>query len=65
MGSDPLSDSSLVRQSYRQHKYDVCVISEFLYFFQMNGGNVEMRTVQSDSNNILSLISFHFLLNIM
>ena len=37
----------------------------FFYFFQMNGGNIEMRTVQSDSNNILSLISFHFLLNIM
>ena len=36
----------------------------FLCFFQFNGGNIEMRTVQSDSNNI-SLFSFHLLLNIM
>ena len=30
-----------------------------LFFFQINGGSIDIHTVQSDSNNI-GLFSFHF-----
>ena len=57
MGSDRKSNSSIVGQTYRQHLYDMHRIS--FIFFQINGGNIEIHTVQSDSINI-GLFSFHF-----
>ena len=50
---DPIANS-IVRQSYGQHDYEVCGISNFevfksFIFFQINGRNIEINTVQSDS----------------
>ena len=61
MGSDRLSDSSIIQQSYRQCKYDVRGISKFSFiFFQINGINIEIYIVQNDSNNIHLYIIFIF-----
>ena len=61
MGSDRLSDSSIIQQSYRQCKYDVRGISKFSFiFFQINGINIELYIVQNDSNNIHLYIIFIF-----
>ena len=34
-------------------------------FFQINGGNIEIHTVQSDSNNVSIYLIFIFFLNFM
>ena len=61
MGSDQYSDSSIVRQSHRQHKCDVRgILKKSLIFCKINGLNIEIHTLQSDSNNFSIYLIFFF-----
>ena len=62
MGSDLLVGqlySPIVWHSYTQHEYDMHGISKFLLIFsQINGGNIEIHTVESDKNRVSMYLIF-------
>ena len=62
-GIQSLVRSSIVRQSYWQHEFEVHWISKFLPIFWIHVGNIEMHTEHKDSNKICIFSLSFFSLN--
>ena len=60
MGDGP--DSSIVRLSHRQHTLYTCIVCDVrgIFYFQIYGLNIEIHTLQSDSNNVSIYLIFFF-----